>query len=354
MGAVVRPWAHEAVNLQASGDGTLIRGRPEDYEGQPLFSSYWKWKEDLIWSSGCAQRSGAAQKRLSDWSISPSQLQEFFSSHGPAKWVCSAVDSVEQGEVRLEERDAQCELVEPLRQLVEQRGGDVESADDRELLRFLRSRSMDMDKAAAAFVSHQKWRSEYVPKGRFTEADLPTELDAKKSYWIEQDKKGRPVLLTLGRNHVYNKQDPGEFTRFLVYALDKAIAGAPPNTHNFLTVVDLKGIGVKNLDSKSLLVAFEVLQNHYPDRIDKIFMVNAPLIFNGLWKVVSKLIDEGTKKKIIFLNNKNLTETLLKEIDAEFLPKDYGGNADLLLLQDAIVSKGPDAPLETADQSSYL
>lgn len=75
MGAVVRPWAHEAVNLQASGDGTLIRGRPEDYEGQPLFSSYWKWKEDLIWSSGCAQRSGAAQKRLSDWSISPSQLQ---------------------------------------------------------------------------------------------------------------------------------------------------------------------------------------------------------------------------------------------------------------------------------------
>ncbi|BBN04121.1 hypothetical protein MPTK1_3g02130 [Marchantia polymorpha subsp. ruderalis] len=280
--------------------------------------------------------------------------RKFFSSHGPAKWVCSVVDSVEQGEVRLEERDAQCELVEPLRQLVEQRGGDVESADDRELLRFLRSRSMDMDKAAAAFVSHQKWRSEYVPKGRFTEADLPTELDAKKSYWIEQDKKGRPVLLTLGRNHVYNKQDPGEFTRFLVYALDKAIAGAPPNTHNFLTVVDLKGIGVKNLDSKSLLVAFEVLQNHYPDRIDKIFMVNAPLIFNGLWKVVSKLIDEGTKKKIIFLNNKNLTETLLKEIDAEFLPKDYGGNADLLLLQDAIVSKGPDAPLETADQSSYL
>lgn len=111
---------------------------------------------------------------------------------------------------------------------------------------------------------------------------------------------------------------------------------------------------MKNLDSKSLLVAFEVLQSHYPDRIDKIFMVNAPLIFNGLWKVVSKLIDEGTKKKIIFLNNKNLTETLLKEIDAEFLPKDYGGNADLLLLQDAIVSKGPDAPLETADQSSYL
>ncbi|KAG6557201.1 hypothetical protein Mapa_001128 [Marchantia paleacea] len=159
----------------------------------------------------------------------------------PAKWICSVLDSVERGDVLLEDGEAQSELLGQLRQLVEQQGGDVESADDEEMLRFLRSRSMDMDKAANAFVSHQKWRSEYVPNGRFTEADLPTELDAKKSYWIEQDRKGRPVLLTLGRNHVYNKQDPSEFTRFLVYALDKATAGVPPNTHNFLAIVDLKG-----------------------------------------------------------------------------------------------------------------
>ncbi|KAL3693234.1 hypothetical protein R1sor_006885 [Riccia sorocarpa] len=256
-----------------------------------------------------------------------------FDKRPRGKWICQSVNSLEDKDGLLQGGDAESQLLEQLRQAVQQQGGDIESADDMELLRFLRGKSMDVEKTAAAYVRHQKWKAEFIPNGGFTEADLPTELAAKKSYIIAQDKKGRPVSLTLGRNHVYNK-DFTEFKRFAIYVFEQLVARAPPGTQDFLYIIDLKALGVKNLDSKSFVAGFDLLQNHYPGRIDKVYMVNVPLIFNGLWKVVSKLLDENTKRKIIFVDNKKLTETLLEEIDIDHLPKEYGGNAELVLVQE--------------------
>jgi hypothetical protein len=91
----------------------------------------------------------------------------------------------------------------------------LQVADDGELLRFLRSKNFDKDAAAKAYVKHQKWRTEFVPNGHFTEAELPEELSAKKIFWISQDKKGRPAILVRGKDHVYNKKDFDQFKRML-------------------------------------------------------------------------------------------------------------------------------------------
>ncbi|KAL2634464.1 hypothetical protein R1flu_005943 [Riccia fluitans] len=248
------------------------------------------------------------------------------------KWVCN---SVESKDVLLRGGEAVSEILEHLRESVKKQGGDIETADDMEMLRFLWGKSMDLEKAATAFVSHYKWKAEFIPEGGFTEADLPTELAAKKSYAIAQDKKGRPVSLTLGRNHVYNK-DTAEFKRFAVYVMEKLIAEAPPGTQDFVVIIDLKGLGVKNLDTESFISGFQLLQNHYPGRIDKMYMINVPLIFSGLWKVASKFIDESTKNKIIFVqqDRKKVTDVLLESIDIDFLPIEYGGNGNLIPIQD--------------------
>jgi hypothetical protein len=70
-------------------------------------------------------------------------------------------------------------------------------------------------------------------------------------------------------------------------------------------------------------------------------MVNVPLIFNGLWKVVSPFIKDAVREKIVFVDNKKLQETLLADIDADQLPSDYGGSGELILLQDAAVPNWP-------------
>ncbi len=43
---------------------------------------------------------------------------------------------------------------------------------------------------------------------------------------------------------------------------------------------------------------FNALQSHYPQRVEKLFMVNVPLIFNGLWKVVSPFIKDAVREKV--------------------------------------------------------
>lgn len=226
------------------------------------------------------------------------------------------------------------QTVEKLKELVDLAGGNSKVADDRELLRFLRAKSLDIEATAKAFADHQKWKAEFVPKGYFTEAEVQAELDSNKAYFIKEDKKGRPALLTFGRNHVYNKNDFEEFKRAIVYFFETLIREAPPDAEQFICILDLKGLGIKNLDSKSFIAAAEILQTHYPQRVEKVFMINVPIIFNGLWKVVKPFLEEDIRNRVMFVDKKKTAEILTSEIDAEYLPRECGGTADLIPLQD--------------------
>lgn len=183
-----------------------------------------------------------------------------------------------------------------MRELVDIAGGKSEGVDDASLTRFLVGFSMDVEVAAKAFAKHQEWEAFIKPRGFISETEIPNELNAKKSYLQGRDKQGRPISVILARNH-FNNKDVDEFRRFIVYSMDKILASS--STDGKLNVIiDLKGLGLKNLDSKAFIEGFDIYQSHYPERIEKFYMVNAPFIFNGLWKVVSPFISEITRKKV--------------------------------------------------------
>jgi hypothetical protein len=71
-----------------------------------------------------------------------------------------------------------------------------------------------------------------------------------------------------------------------------------PADGKLVGIMDLKGYGFKNLDSRGFIAGFDILQSHYPQRVEKLFMVNVPLIFNGLWKVVSPFIKDAVREKV--------------------------------------------------------
>ncbi|CAM6122155.1 unnamed protein product [Calypogeia fissa] len=252
-----------------------------------------------------------------------------------SRWTTRVQCAMQQADVIVEESELK-QALEKLKELVDIEGGNSKVAEDKELLRFLRSNSLDTQASAKAFASHQKWRKEFIPKGYIAEAEVQSELEAKKAYWIEKDKKGRPVLLTIGRNHVYNKKDFDEFKRFIVYFLECLIRESPPDAEQFICILDLKGLGLKNLDSKSFIASAQILQSHYPQRVDKIFMINVPAIFNGIWKVVKPFLNEDIGSRVVFVDKNKIGETLTNEIDVEYLPTEYGGRADLVPLQDAL------------------
>lgn len=234
------------------------------------------------------------------------------------------------------------ELLNRMRELVDLAEGKSEGVDDASLVRFLKGFSLNVDEAAKAFAKHQKWETSFKPKGFIPEVEIANELNAKKSYLQGRDKQGRPISVVIARNHFPNKEDFDEFRRFIVYALDKVVTAASDSTDGkFNCVIDFKGLGFKNLDSKAFIAGFDIYQSHYPERLEKLYMVNAPFIFNGLWKVVSSFINETTSKKIVFVEKKKAQETLLSVFDADHLPVEYGGTAELVLLEDAVVPGWP-------------
>ncbi|TKA55677.1 hypothetical protein B0A55_13059 [Friedmanniomyces simplex] len=67
---------------------------------------------------------------------------------------------------------------------------------------------------------------------------------------------------------------------------------------------------------------------HYPETLDRIFVVGAPGFFNTVWEWAKRWFDPITVSKIFILNDKTMLSTLEKYIDRDNIPKKYGGTLD--------------------------
>ena len=76
------------------------------------------------------------------------------------------------------------------------------------------------------------------------------------------------------------------------------------------------GLRLRNLDAVGLKNIFALLQHHYVEVLSQLYMVGAPSIFWGLWRLVCPFIDPVTREKVVFLDA-NDTTTLLKELGPE-------------------------------------
>ncbi|XP_028766240.1 phosphatidylinositol transfer protein 3-like [Neltuma alba] len=221
-----------------------------------------------------------------------------------------------------------------MRAFVESKDPSAKEYDDLTMRRFLRARELDIEKASEMFLEFLKWRRSFVPNGSISLSEVPNELAQNKIFTQGLDKKGRPITIVFGARHFQNKVGGlDEFKRFAVYSLDKLCSRMPPGEENFVGIGDLKGWGYSNCDIRGYLGALKILQDYYPERLGKLFIVNAPSIFMAAWKIVYPFIDKKTKKKIVFVENKKLKSRLLEDIEEDQLPEVYGGKMPLVPIQ---------------------
>jgi len=57
----------------------------------------------------------------------------------------------------------------------------------------------------------------------------------------------------------------------------------------------------------------------------KLFLVNVPMLFKVVWKLVNPWLHENTRKKIEVLRGSDYSKVLLQHVDKENLPKFLGG-----------------------------
>ncbi|KAK7318346.1 hypothetical protein RJT34_03045 [Clitoria ternatea] len=206
--------------------------------------------------------------------------------------------------------------------------------DDMTIRRFLRARDLDVDKASAMFLKYLNWRHSFVPNGSISLSEVSNDVAQDKLFVQGHDKIGRPIAIIIGRKHFQNKNGLDAFKRFVVYAFDKLCASMPRGQEKFVGIGDLKGWGYSNSDVRGYISALTILQDYYPERLGKLFIIHAPYIFMKVWKIIYPFIDNQTKKKIVFVENKKVKSTLLEDIDESQLPEIYGGPLPLVRIQD--------------------
>eukprot|EP00871_Galdieria_phlegrea_P004429 jgi/Galph1/4988/GphlegSOOS_G3665.1 len=81
---------------------------------------------------------------------------------------------------------------------------------------------------------------------------------------------------------------------------------------------------VRNVHFGCLADMLKVLQSYYPERLSKIFIVNYSRTIYGLYKLVSPWIDENTRAKLEWVENKDYLRRFLKD---HMIPEALGGTA---------------------------
>lgn len=92
------------------------------------------------------------------------------------------------------------------------------------------------------------------------------------------------------------------------------------------TIMDAKGVGVTRIPSVYgyLKQASAISQNYYPERLGRLYVINAPWGFSSAFSVVKGFLDPVTVEKIHILGASYQKE-LLAQIPAENLPEQFGG-----------------------------
>ena len=95
------------------------------------------------------------------------------------------------------------------------------------------------------------------------------------------------------------------------------------------TIIDLKGVGIGKAPSVYgyLRQASAISQNYYPERLGKLYVINAPWGFSTVFSVVKGFLDPVTVDKIHILGS-GYEQELLKQVPAENLPKQFGGTCE--------------------------
>ncbi|KAE9371627.1 CRAL/TRIO domain-containing protein [Stipitochalara longipes BDJ] len=236
--------------------------------------------------------------------------------------------------------------------------------DDATLLRFLRARRFIVPDALKQFADTEEWRKANQLDQLYETIDIEHYDETRHLYpqWTgRRDRRGIPVYVyevkhlnsktmaayeksakeTNSKAQTDGKTSPKLLRLFALYEnlirfvmplctalMDRDHPRTPITQSN--NIVDISGVGLKQFwnlrthmqDASTLATA------HYPETLDRIFIIGAPAFFPTVWGWIKRWFDPITTSKIFILSHHDLLPTLEAFIEPANIPKKYGGQLD--------------------------
>jgi len=205
------------------------------------------------------------------------------------------------------------------------------------------------------------------PKQLAKQSEVAEEL-AHDKVFIQPgaDASGRPVVIITVRKHHKNGNAAAlaRLKRFICWVFDVAVAKAtgvaasedgggsgeevtvseggagaaggdaggggrrratPLGDGKLTAIFDLRGASMDNMDVAGLKQIFGLLQSHFPERLGRMIFLDPPVIFWGVWRVVSPFVDPVTRAKVVMASLRDLGDGSI--VPLRVLPEDMGGES---------------------------
>jgi hypothetical protein len=128
-----------------------------------------------------------------------------------------------------------------------------------------------------------------------------------------------------------NTYDHDGNMKHLVFSMEKAIAVMkrhPAKQEKLSLLIDYTDFSLFNAPPmRTSTGVLSILQNQYPERLHKAYIMHAPLYFTIFWNMIYPFIDPVTKEKIRFVgsNMEEVKRQLEGEIDLSQVEVGCGG-----------------------------
>ncbi|KAH0556888.1 hypothetical protein GP486_005325 [Trichoglossum hirsutum] len=215
------------------------------------------------------------------------------------------------------------------------------------LLRFLRARKWDVERALVMLVSTMHWRGQEahvdddvikVGEGGAVEAakssdnevkkeaeDFLAQLRIGKSYLHGLDKHDRPICVVKVRLHRQGEQSEKSLERYTVYLIETARLLLAPPVDTAALLFDMTNFSLANMDYVPVKFMIKCFEANYPESLGVVVVHKAPWIFQGIWTVIRGWLDPVVAAKVHFTRS---LEDLEEFIPRDRIAKELGGNED--------------------------
>lgn len=164
------------------------------------------------------------------------------------------------------------------------------------VLRYMRARKWDVEKAVVMLVSSISWRNEtdieeavnrqgeaVVLKEELSEDDkgFAMQYRSGKSYVRGVDKENRPIYIIKVRLHDPSLQTTKAMETFVLHNIESIGIMITAPYDKACLIFDMTGFGLKNMDFHVVRFLTQVFESKYPETLGLVLIHNAPFVFWG-------------------------------------------------------------------------